>query len=255
MAIKRAMAVHCTVCSKPSAAICVACRRYFCAHHFDEHRQAFRRYINDSHDQCASLLECLTEFQPVETQLRSRIEDWKRNSIEKINCVAEKANNELGNLLQGIRRRFEDDESLMTVNDTTASAEDRLLLIEKLHNEYGHAVNNIHFIPRNDREPILEIEAVNLMREEIPLEEFIRVGPHQEDAFQPQSLLGKRLMQEPFTTTPVGNYWVAEGSDTHLLIQEYENKQLTLFDRHGKRFISVTWHYGTVVSASRVCNL
>lgn len=254
MANRRAMVVRCTLCPRSSVAICVACQRYFCAVGFDEHRQAFSQYMNDTHDQRTSLRECLAEFQPVENQLRSRIEDWKRNLIEKIDCAANKANNELDNLLQSICRRFED-ESLMMLHATSASTEDRPILIEKLRSEYEHALSNINLIPHNDRELILEVLAINLMREAIPLQEIIRVGPYQEGVFQPQSALGKRLMQEPFAATPVGSYWTAEGSDTHLLVQEYETRQLTLFDRHGQRGISMTWHYGAVVSASRVYEL
>ena len=254
MANKRAMVVRCKVCPRPSVAICVACQHHFCVVDFAEHRQAFSKYVNDAHDQCPSLLECLAEFQPVEKQLRSQIEDWKRNLIEKIDCAANKANNELDNLLDSIRRRFEDG-SLAMLNATSESTEDRSVLLEKLHSEYEHALSNIHLIPHNDRELILEVQAINLIREESPLEEFIRVGPYQQGVFQPQSVLAKRLVEEPFATTPVGSYWTAEGSDTHLLVQEYETKQLTLFDRHGKRGISMTWHYGAAVSATRVYQL
>jgi len=38
------------------------------------------------------------------------------------------------------------------------------------------------------------------------------------------------------------------GSNTQLLIQEYESQQLTLFDSHGTRGTSVTWHDDIVVS-------
>jgi hypothetical protein len=39
------------------------------------------------------------------------------------------------------------------------------------------------------------------------------------------------------------------GSNEQLLIQEYETQQLTLFDSHGNRGVSMTWHYDVVVSS------
>ena len=254
MANRRAMVVCCTVCPRPSVAICVACKRYFCTDHFDEHRRAFIRYVDNAHDQRQYLSECLAEYQSVKQKLHSRIENWKQNLIETLDYAANNASNKLENLLESIRQRFEDDLS-ETFHATSTCSADRPILIEKLHNEYEHVLNSIVLIPQYNREPKLKVEVINSTMEQSPLDEFIRVGPHQEGAFQPHSVLGKRLVEEPSTTTNVGSYWAAEGSDTHLLVQEYETRQLVLFDRHGTRGISMTWHYGEAVSATRVYEL
>ncbi len=74
------------------------------------------------------------------------------------------------------------------------------------------------------------------------------IVPRQCGIYEPQTILGKRLIKEPFKVIPVGSYWTIGGSDEYLLVQEYETNQLTLFDRHGTRDISMTWHYGAVVS-------
>ncbi|CAF4814897.1 unnamed protein product, partial [Rotaria socialis] len=49
------------------------------------------------------------------------------------------------------------------------------------------------------------------------------------------------------TESCVGNYWAMGASDEYLLAQEFENKQLTLFDRHGRRGISMIWHHDVVI--------
>jgi len=204
-----------------------------------------------SHNLSLSLSECLVEFQPVENELRSTVEDWKRNTIEKVHRAASTASSELDTLIRNHRLRFEE-ESSMVINGTPMNSDAQLIQIEKLLSKYGHTLKSIRLIRHNDRQPTLEIQPVNLKNEETSLQDSIPTGPYQADDFEPQSVLGKRLIKEPSTATPVGSYWTVGGSDTHLLVQEYETNQLTMFDRHGKRSISMTWHYGAVVSVVRV---
>jgi hypothetical protein len=251
MATKRAIVVHCNLCCKPSVAICVGCDRYYCRDHFDEHRQAFQKYIDDARKRRQSFSEYLVEFQQVENELRSAVEDWKHKAIEKVHRAASTASSELDTLIKNHRHRFEE-ESSMVINGTPINSDAQLIQIEKLLSEYGHTLKSIRLIRHNDRQPTLEIQPVNLKNEETSLQDSIPTGPYQADDFEPQSVLGKRLIKEPSTATPVGSYWTVGGSDTHLLVQEYETNQLTMFDRHGKRGISMTWHYNVVVSVVRV---
>lgn len=251
MATKRAIVVHCHLCCKPSLAICVGCDRHYCRNHFDVHRQIFEKYIDDARKQPESVSECLVEFQQLENELHLTIEGWKRNTIEEVHRAASKASNELNTLIRNHRVCF-DEESSRVLNDTPINPDDQLIQIEKLQSEYGHMLKSIRLIPHIDQGLTLEVQSVNLRNEDASLQDSIRTGPYEADVFEPQSVLGKRLMKEPSTTTRVGSYWTVGGSDTHLLVQEYENNQLTIFDRHGKRGISMTWHYSAVVSVVRV---
>jgi hypothetical protein len=251
MAAKQAIIVCCNLCCKPSVAICVACDRHYCWDHFDEHRRTFKKYIDDAYTHGESLSECLAEFEQVENELRSSVDKWKNNTIEKVHRSANKASDDLETLIRNHRLHFEE-ESSMVINATPINSDAQLIQIEKLQSEYGHALKSIRLVPRNDRQLILEVQPINLKSEEISLQDSMQTGPCQADVFEPQSVLGKRLIREPLTVTAVGSYWAIGGSETHLLIQEYENKQLTMFDRHGKRDISMTWHYDAPVSVIRV---
>jgi len=250
MATKRAIIVCCDLCSKPSVAICVACDRHYCWDHFGEHRRTFEKYIYDAREHQQSLSECLIEFEQVENELRSSIDDWKRNTIEKVHRTADDASDELETFIRNYRLRFEE-ESSMVINATPINSNAQIYQIEKLQNEYGHALKSIRLVPHNDRQLVLEVQTINLKSERFPLQGSMQTGPYQADVFEPQSTLGKRLIKEPLTATAVGSYWTIAGSDTHLLVQEYENNQLKMFDRHGKRDISMTWYYLEVVSVVR----
>ncbi len=135
-----------------------------------------------------SLSECLVEFQPVENELRSTVEDWKRNTIEKVHRAASTASSELDTLIRNHRLRFEEELS-MVLNATPTNSDAQLMQIEKLQSEYGHTLKNIRLIPHNDRQLTLEVQPGNLKNEETPLQDLIRTGPYQADIFEPQSII------------------------------------------------------------------
>ncbi|CAF4778448.1 unnamed protein product, partial [Rotaria socialis] len=118
---------------------------------------------------------------------------------------------------------------------------------EKLQNEYRHALESIHIVQHFDRRRSLDIETTNPTKETFSSESWKNVIPFC-NPDMPKTRLGKRLVESPLAESSVGNYWAIGASDEYLLAQEYENKQLTFFDRHGKRDISMTWHDDVVVS-------
>ena len=95
---------------------------------------------------------------------------------------------------------------------------------------------------------MLDIETRTGTREQVAINGSSQLAPQESDIYVAQTALGDRLIKEPLARENVGSYWAMGGSDQQLLIQEYEDKQLTLFDRQGRRGVSVTWRYDLVVS-------
>ncbi|CAF4269850.1 unnamed protein product, partial [Rotaria sp. Silwood2] len=229
----------------PSAAICVACNRHFCWDHFYEHRQTYEKYVNDACNHRQPLSKCLVEFEHIENKLRSNINSWELQAIEDIRQSADDARRTLENRIKNYRSNFEEDSSTILVDSRSTNRDAQLIRLEKLQNEYGHSLENIHFVQHSDRRRILEIETTNPMKESFSADSWREVSSICDPDMR-KTILGKRLIEKPLAESSLGNYWAIGASDEYLLAQEYENKQLTLFDRHGKRGISMTWHYDVV---------
>ncbi|CAF1158003.1 unnamed protein product [Rotaria sp. Silwood1] len=229
----------------PSVAICVACNHHFCWNHFCEHRQTYEKYVDDARDHQQPLSKCLIEFEHLENKIRSNIDNWEHQAIEGTRQSADFARRTLENHIKHYRSHFEEESS--TIADSKSINRDAQLIgLEKLQNEYGHSLENIHIIQHFDRRSTLEIETANPRRESFSSEPWKEVSSIC-GVDMPQTILGKRLFQKPLAKSSVSNYWAIGASDEYLLAQEYENKQLTLFDRHGRRDISMTWHYDVVI--------
>ncbi|CAF1475514.1 unnamed protein product, partial [Rotaria sp. Silwood1] len=225
--------------------MCVACDRYFCWNHFCEHRRSFERYIDDALTHKQPLLKCLEEFDQVEKELHSAIDSWERNEVADVHRLAQEIRNALDAHINHYRSHFEEESSIITNTEST-NGDDQSIQIEKLQTEYGRALKNIRLTPVNGRRPMLEIQTINPIREQISLQDSSPIVPQQCGIYEPQTILGKRLIKEPSSAIAVGGYWAIGGSDEYLLVQEYENNQLTLFDRYGARSLSMTWHYNVV---------
>ncbi|CAF1481038.1 unnamed protein product, partial [Rotaria sp. Silwood1] len=114
----------------------------------------------------------------------------------------------------------------MITNSRSTNQHAQLVQLEKLQNEYGHSLENIHIVQHSDRRRMLEIETTS------PIKESFSSDPWKEVSFicspdMPKTRLGKRFIEKPLAETSVGNYWAIGASDEYLLAQEYENKQLT----------------------------
>ncbi|CAF1390990.1 unnamed protein product [Rotaria sordida] len=229
----------------PSVAICVACNRHFCWTHFCEHRKIYEKYVDDACNHQQPLSKCLVEFEHIENKLRSNIDNWERQAIEDTRQSADDARRILENHIKHYRSHFEEESSTIIDNRST-NRDAQLIQLEKLHHEYGHALENIHIVQHYDRKRTLEIETTSPIKESFSSDPWNQVstscGPD-----IPKTRLGRRLIEKPLAESSVGNYWAIGASDEYLLAQEYENKQLTLFDRHGRRGISMTWHYDVVI--------
>src|SRR5690348_6901722 len=122
MATKRAMTVCCNSCCKPSKVICVGCDRHYCSDHFEEHHRTLKKYIDNVQNQCQSLSEFLIEFEQIEMELRSCIDNWKHNTIEKVCRSADEASNELDTFIRNHHLHFEE-ESSMVIKDILISSD------------------------------------------------------------------------------------------------------------------------------------
>ena len=251
MSPKEAIVVCCNLCCQPSAVICVGCDRYFCLDHYNEHRSAMEKCIDDVRKRHSSICQCLAEFEPVEKELRGGIEKWKNDSIESVQLAAEKANAKLNTIVKNQRAQFEE-ASMVVIQTASTNSDAQLIQIEKELTEYGDTLKSIHLVSHNAQKIMLELRSTHPKDEKDPTESSVRVGPYQAGVFEPQSILGKRLTNKPSAETDVGNYWTIGGSDTHLIVQEYETNQLKMFDRYGKRDISMTWYYRDVVSLAQL---
>jgi hypothetical protein len=123
-----------------------------------------------------------------------------------------------------------------------------LYRLEKLQIEYGRSLNDLHLVRLYDRGQMLDIETKNATREQVTIGGSSQTAPQESDIYVAQTALGDRLIREPLAKATVGSYWAMGGSNQQLLIQEYETQQLTLFDSHATRGVSMTWHYDVVVS-------
>jgi hypothetical protein len=81
----------CVKCVKGTGIVtCDGCRQSFCNKHLSEHRQELLQEMNRINDQCEHFRQNLTQENDPEPILSS-IDDWERQSIEKINLAAENA--------------------------------------------------------------------------------------------------------------------------------------------------------------------
>lgn len=92
------MTVHgkarCATCSKEKAILkCEGCMQTFCYDHVVEHRQELNKQMEDVEINCDLIRDALTE-QIIDSEkhpLIQQINEWERNSIEKIRQTAEEA--------------------------------------------------------------------------------------------------------------------------------------------------------------------
>ncbi|CAF4203882.1 unnamed protein product, partial [Rotaria magnacalcarata] len=234
MSIEQAGSVSCYLpCGIPPVAICIVCNHHFCWDHFREHRQTYEKYLDDADNKQQPLSNCLATYKNIESKLRSTIDHWESQTIDDIHRSAENARKTLANHIEHCRSHFEEESSTIT-GSKSINRNTQLMQLEKLHNEYDHSLENIHIVQHCDQRRALDIETTNPVKETFSSEPWQNETQHY-DSNMHTTRLGKRLVEKPFTESCVGNYWAIGASDEYLLAQEYENKQLTLFDRHVTR--------------------
>lgn len=239
--------VNCSECPDPSAAICAACQSHYCLRHFVNHKEIFENLINNARQQPASIVHCLDKYEQTENDLRDQIQKWEEKTIEHIRQIAMKANSKLENLIKDYRVDFQEN-SIGILEDARKTPQVQMIEIENLQHHYENTLKNIRFLSHHNREPTLEIKIIDPKNEDKTLTDMLFNESSQADIFIPQTSLGKRLMGKPFAQNSIGNYWAIGGSDMHLLVQDYERNELILFDRNGKKTISMTWHFKEAVS-------
>ncbi|CAF3368184.1 unnamed protein product, partial [Rotaria sp. Silwood2] len=95
----------CSICNKPSAKFfCTGCKRHFCRKDFKEHEQQlsikFDNEIVRSHDELLDQIQKLEKSNYLSLDLFDQIEQWKTTTINKVKKAAEKAQNELIELIE-----------------------------------------------------------------------------------------------------------------------------------------------------------
>jgi hypothetical protein len=236
----------CYQCCTSSIAICVTCNRHFCWIHFEKHRQTYVNYLDDTNQ---PLSICLNEFEPIENKLRSDIDRWESETTDEVHKSANHVRRTLDAYINSYRAHFNEELSSLQGISTTTNRDLLISRLEKLQIEYGRSLNDLRLVKLYDRGQMLDIETKTGTREQITISCSSQTPPQESDVYVAQTSLGDRLIKEPLAKATVGSFWAMGGSDQHLLIQEYENKQLTLFDSNGTRGISMTWHYDLVVSS------
>ncbi|CAF3733413.1 unnamed protein product [Adineta steineri] len=232
----------CCQCCISSIAICVTCNRHFCWDHFGQHRQAYINYLDDLNQ---PLSQCLNEFERIENKLRSDIDHWVSETINEVHKSANQARRTLDAYINSYRAHFNEESSSLR---HSAAHQDLVIgRLEKLQIEYERSLNDLRLIKFYDRGQMLEIETKNVIREQVTINDSLQIAPQESDVYVAQTSLGRSLIREPLATATVGSFWAMGGSDQYLLLQEYENKQLTLFDSRGRRGVSMTWHYDVVI--------
>ena len=243
----------CCECCLSSIAICTTCYSHFCWQHFVQHRQTFEKYLNNA---CQPLSQCLNEFQPIEDNLRSAIDRWEDMAKNEVHNTAARTRRRLDAYIQSYRSHFEEESSdLRQMLLSTASRDQILSRLEKLQMGYERSVNDLFLAGRYDRGPLLSIEAKNTTKERISISGSSYASPQEADDYIAKTTFGDRLIKEPLAIANVGSYWAMGGSDRDLLVQEYESNNLTFFDFHGTKGISMTWHYDLVVSSKLIFSL
>ncbi|CAF1388235.1 unnamed protein product [Adineta ricciae] len=233
----------CCKCSVSSIAICVTCKNHFCWNHFEQHREAFIRYLDDVNQ---PLSACLNEFEHIETKLYAEIDKWAVETVAEVHKSADRARRSLDAYINSYRACF-NDEAPNLRGISTANRDHLISRLEKLQKEYECSLKDLRLVKLYDRGQMLDVETVNTTREQVTVRGSSQISPQEADIYVAQTALGERLIREPAARTSVGSYWAMGGSNEHLLMQEYENNLLTLFDRHGTRGASMTWHYDLAI--------
>ena len=96
----------CFACKKAAGILkCQGCKNDFCYRHVAEHRQELGKQmeaLTTDHNQLQHIIT-EQETQPNSHPLMKRIDEWKQQSIEKINDAAEKIRQDLLTILQARR--------------------------------------------------------------------------------------------------------------------------------------------------------
>jgi hypothetical protein len=205
----------------------------------------YERYLDDVNQ---PLSTCLDVFRPIKDKLHLDINHWENETIAEVNRSASKAREALEAHINTYLTHFQ--EQTLNFRDTlpTTNRDSVLNCLEKLQMEYAQSLKNLYLVKFHNGGLMLDIETRTGTREQVDINGSSQLAPQESDVYVAQTALGARLNQEPLARETVGSYWAMGGSDQYLLLQEYEERQLTLFDRQGRRGVSVTWHYDLVVS-------
>lgn len=110
----------CITCNKAiGITTCGGCQQWFCAKHFNEHRQSLGQEmerIGRKHDHLYKNLAVKNDVHP----LFAQINNWEKESIKKIQAVAGKARSELAKYLN--ETKFQLQESLTKIKDELAAS-------------------------------------------------------------------------------------------------------------------------------------
>ncbi|CAF4522832.1 unnamed protein product [Rotaria sp. Silwood2] len=89
---------------------CTGCKAYFCIKHFNEHRQQlsveFDRDVVKAHDELLEQINQVKESNDSPCDLLSAIDQWETSTIEIVKRTADRARNQLTQLLNNEKETF-----------------------------------------------------------------------------------------------------------------------------------------------------
>ena len=225
----------CYQCCRPVAAICVNCNDHFCRTHFNEHYQHFENYTRNS---SKPPMTYLNQFKHVEEKILAEIDLWEKEKLLEIRKSAEEIRQSLDSYLSRIKHRFQaESSSLHGDDDRNINRFERLII------QYERCLKGIRLI----RGSTLEFHTRNFDREDVSRRNSLSAIAQQSDLYVPQTKVARCLTNEPSKQLPVGSYWAIGASDEHLIVQEYENQQLMVFNAEGNREFITYWPSDSVV--------
>ncbi|CAF0779367.1 unnamed protein product [Rotaria sordida] len=158
----------CSICNKPPVKYsCIGCKKYFCSKDFKEHEQQlsikFDTEVVRSHNELYEQIQELEKSNYLSLDLFTKIEEWKKTTIDRVEQAAERAHHELIELIDKqrikIRQQLESitkeirchQEEETFIEDDIDRLKQKLNEIQKTLQKFIRKVTNKTIIVDNDQ--------------------------------------------------------------------------------------------------------
>ncbi|CAF0748843.1 unnamed protein product [Didymodactylos carnosus] len=190
-----------------------------------------------------------------EKKLYEEINTWEQETIADVRRTAENIRSTLRSFISSFHANFNDDTKILIekykleqqqnaeVQDVQSNLDKITNRLEKLQIEYEHYIADIKLIKR-DHKRLLEIEAKYYTNHNLTIP--IYQSSQECEEYVPITTFGKRISTQPKIELNIGRFWAMGGSNEYVILQEYENNLLTIFDRFANKQ-TITWHYDVVI--------
>ncbi|CAF2408543.1 unnamed protein product [Rotaria sp. Silwood2] len=155
----------CSICNKSSTKyFCIGCKKYFCPTDFKEHEQQlsmkFDNEIVRSHDELLDQIQKLEKSNYVSLDLFTRIEQWKKTTINKVEKAAETVHHKLIELIDKQRIRIREQLEPITKEIRFLHGEENFLEndIDRLQNKINEIQQMLELFIQKDINKTIIIE-------------------------------------------------------------------------------------------------